>query len=97
MLLFSCSDWEVVLYSVNPDLYPVVGFLITLLVTLLVSLATRACCCYSPRPVERLLLHPLVRYRVSMRGVSTGKTMAMAAASHASKMMMMQGGTLLGK
>ncbi len=88
-LISPLSDWETVLYSVSPDLYPLLGFLATLLVSLTVSLVPCSWL-WSPRPVERLLLHPLVRYRVSMGiGSSSSSSEAReAAAADAAKMMM---------
>ena len=55
------SDWETVLYSTSPNLYPLIGFLTCLLVSLVVSLLIRLC--HTPKPVEQLLLHPLIRYK----------------------------------
>ncbi|TRY67869.1 hypothetical protein TCAL_06438, partial [Tigriopus californicus] len=55
------GDWEIVLYSTNPNLYPFIGFLICLIFSLIVSLLTHLC--FQQKPVEQLLLHPWARFK----------------------------------
>ncbi len=69
------------LYSVSTDLYPLVGFLVCLLVGLVGSLLTHFCLgSKRKRPVEQLLLHPLVRkyYFYDKGGLARPPTSALA-------------------
>ena len=54
------GDWEQVLYSTSYHLYALSGFLICLILCLFTSLLSRLCMRHY-RPVEPLLLHPIVR------------------------------------
>ena len=58
--LYICRNWDDILYSTSYHLYALSGFLICLIVCLFVSLLSRLCL-RQYRPVEPLLLHPLVR------------------------------------
>ena len=61
-LLFNFfREWDDILYSTSYHLYALSGFLICLIVCLFVSLISRICM-REYRPVEPMLLHPLVRY-----------------------------------
>ena len=63
-LLYFFRDWQDILYSTSYHLYALSGFLICLIVCLFVSLISRLFL-RQYRPVEPLLLHPLVRSKDS--------------------------------
>ena len=58
------GDWEEILYSTSYHLYALSGFLICLIICLFTSLLSRLCMRHY-RPVEPLLLHPIVRRKES--------------------------------
>lgn len=67
--MYSCRDWDDILYSTSYHLYALSGFLICLIVCLFVSLMARLCM-RQYRPVEPLLLHPLVRSKDSLTAMA---------------------------